>query len=101
MLWGAARQWHHRRCNQPMERPHATAKRLEQITCYSRTRFHIDCGDRDGPDELAGRRDRAGNRTPASEEAHGRPGWTFAASASLAEGSRAGWTHNQADRHRL
>src|SRR6201988_704208 len=21
MLWGAARQWHHRRCNQPMERP--------------------------------------------------------------------------------
>ena len=33
---------------------HAKARRLEQITSRSRTRLHIDCGDRDGPVELAG-----------------------------------------------
>jgi hypothetical protein len=36
-----------------------------------------------------------------SEEAHGRSGWIAAASASLAERSRAGWAHDQADRRRL
>src|SRR5271165_4978394 len=66
-------------------RPHATAERLEQIPRRSRTRRNTDRSDRDGPVELAGRRCRAWNRTPASEEACGRPGWTAAASASLAE----------------
>src|SRR6201993_1534378 len=30
MLWGAARQWHHRRCNQPMERPMAKQNDLSR-----------------------------------------------------------------------
>src|SRR5881275_2548864 len=95
----AARQWHHRRCNQPMERP------MPQPNDLSRSLVTLEQDSTliavIGPVELAGRRDRAGNRTPASEEARGRPGWTVAASASLAEGSRAGWTPDQADRRRL
>src|SRR5262245_43080525 len=84
----AARKAHHRRCNKAMEFPHATAERLEQIPRRPRTRRNIDCGDRDGPVKLAGRRYCAGSSTTAFEKAHDRSGCTAAASASLAEGSQ-------------
>src|SRR5262249_4390914 len=57
----AARKSHHRRRNKAMELPHATAERLEQIPRRSRTRRNIDCGDRDEPVKLAGRRYCAGS----------------------------------------
>src|SRR5262245_16064606 len=81
--------------------PHATAKRFEQIPRRSRTGRDIDRGHRDGPVELAGRRDRTGSRSPAFEKNDDRSGCTTAASASLAEGSHPGWAHHQADRRRL
>ena len=86
-------QWHHRRCNQPMERPMPQPNDLSRSLCRSRTRCNIDRGDRDGPGELAGRRHRARNRTPTAEEARRRSGSATAASASLAEGSHPGGTH--------
>lgn len=76
--------------------PHATAQRFEQIPRRSRTGYHIDHSDRDEPVELARRRYRPGDRTPASKEAHSRPGRATGSSASLAEGSRPSWTHHQA-----
>jgi len=97
----AARQWHHRRCKQTMERPHVTAEWSEQIPRRSRARRDTDRGYRDGPVELAGRRCCAGNRTQSFEEAQPWPRSATATSASLAEGGRSGRTHDQADRCRL
>src|SRR5438876_11893024 len=93
----AARQWHHRRCNQPMERPMPQPNDLSRsLVTLEQDSTLIAVIEMGQSSWLV--RDRAGNRTPASEEARGRPGWTVAASASLAEGSRAGWTPDQADR---
>ena len=54
-----------------------------------------------GQSSLAGRRYCAWTRTQSFEEAQPRPGCASADSASLAEGSGAGWTRDQTDCRRL
>src|SRR3712207_5598624 len=51
--------------------PHATAERLEPVTCCSEPGRHLNRDHRDEPIKLARRRHRPWDRAPPAEEAHG------------------------------
>src|SRR4051812_3137926 len=81
--------------------PHATAERLEPVTCCSEPGRHLDRSHRDEPIELARRRHRPRDRAPPAEEARARPGGVAGLARALAGRGDPGWASDHAHRRRL
>src|SRR3982751_4011545 len=64
--------------------PHATAERLEPVTCCSEPGRHLNRSHRDEPIELARRRHRPRDRAPPAEEAGGGCGGVAGLARALA-----------------
>src|SRR3954463_15317104 len=81
--------------------PHATAERLEPVTCCSEPGRHLNRGHRDEPIELARRRHRPWDRAPPAEEARARRGRPAGLARALAGRGDPGWAPDHAHRRRL
>src|SRR3954452_19193408 len=71
--------------------PHATAERLEPVTCCSEPGRHLDRSHRDEPIELARRRHRPRDCAPPAEEARARRGGAAGLARALAGRGDPGW----------
>src|SRR3954470_18383095 len=81
--------------------PHATAERLEPVTCCSEPGRHLDRSHRDEPIELARRRHCPRDRAPPAEEARARRGGAAGLARALAGRGDPGWAPDHAHRRRL
>src|SRR4051812_32161388 len=81
--------------------PHATAERLEPVTCCSEPGRHLNRSHRDEPIELARRRHRPWDRAPPAEEARARRGGAAGLARALAGRGDPGWAPDHAHRRRL